>query len=467
MNSSCSIWLCLLLSFAVTATAADQETLDNYYEIDTEKPLRDELHRIIDDHTIIPYTKVGTVDAMKVLDATPGEVDKVILIYSRRKEDASGYSEIWNREHLWPNSYGLGTSSRASYTDLHNLRPADWNVNSSRGNKFFDNSDSSDANYAKPGNEEAPETSRDTDSWEPPDEIKGNVARAVFYMDVRYSGDVEKEPDLIITNDLSLVAINSPYFAKLRTLLQWHVDDPVDDAEILRNDLIHTEYQGNRNPFVDYPEWVATIYEEDGLPGTSELILYNETEGARSIASIRYITTGGNEPVKADTIAGYTFKQWSGDITGEEAEQTLEMDTDKTITAIYDHDTSDNDKDGLTAYEEVLTHKTDPEKEDTTGDGFPDGELVGKGMDPTISYAPVMEIIKANPAIHDLFNADSIQDTHFRLGGVIIEKVGDSFQLNFTIEKSTDLKVWTEHEKHSVKMDAETGMQFLRVRVGK
>jgi len=79
----------------------------------------------------------------------------------------------------------------------------------------------------------------------------------------------------------------------------------------------------------------------------------------------------------------------------------------------------------------------------------------------------VMEIIKANPAIHDLFNADSIQDTHFRLGGVIIEKVGDSFQLNFTIEKSTDLKVWTEHEKHSVKMDAETGMQFLRVRVGK
>ena len=453
----------------VWVEAADQQLLDEYYDIDEDKPLRGELHRIIDDHTRIPYThstSIDSVHALKDLDKSNGVDGTLKLIYSRRIEAAAAFPGTWNREHLWPNSYGLGTSSKPSYTDLHNLRPADANVNSSRGNKLYDLSNLLDANYASPAHHEALETSRDTDSWEPPDDVKGDIARALFYMDVRYSGDHEDEPDLVLTNDLSLVQLYTPYFGRLSTLLKWHFDDPVDDSEIERNDLIHLNYQHNRNPFVDYPDWVNTIYENDGLPGTSELKVEKQLDGVVSLVELRYVKTGEELVVSPIKVDGYAFKEWQGKLIGDEAEQSVTIEEDTLIRAVYKHDTSDKDNDGLTAYDEILIHNTDPSKKDTTGDGFSDGELVEKGMKPTTNYAPLLELIKANPETHSLFSADSIQDEHFRLGGVVIEQDGDGFNLTFTIEKSADLKVWTEHQKNTVRLDSEAGKNFLRVRIG-
>jgi endonuclease I len=66
-------------------------------------------------------------------------------------------------------------------------------VNSARSNKIFD---TSDTKYQKPGHPEAKLTSEDTDSWEPPTNVRGEIARAAFYMDVRYSGDKANENDL-------------------------------------------------------------------------------------------------------------------------------------------------------------------------------------------------------------------------------------------------------------------------------
>ena len=106
-------------------------------------------------------------------------------------------------------------------------------------------------------------------------------------MDVRYSGNHEDEPDLVLTNDLSLVQLYNPYFGRLSTLLKWHFNDPVDDSEITRNDLIHLKYQHNRNPFVDYPDWVNTIYENDGLPGTSELKIEKQLDGVVTLVELR------------------------------------------------------------------------------------------------------------------------------------------------------------------------------------
>ena len=71
-----------------------------------------------------------------------------------------------------------------AYSDLHNLKPADASVNSARSNKIYDTSDTRDAKYQKPGHPEAKLTSEDTDSWEPPAEVRGEVARAAFYMDL-------------------------------------------------------------------------------------------------------------------------------------------------------------------------------------------------------------------------------------------------------------------------------------------
>ena len=100
-------------------------------------------------------------------------------------------------------------------------------------------------------------------SFEPRDEVKGDVARMIFYMMVRYYIELELE---IIDNPMDLFsgaqeAINSnmPIYGDLEDLLQWHVDDPVSQKEIDRNIAIY-RYQGNRNPFIDYEHFVDLIF---------------------------------------------------------------------------------------------------------------------------------------------------------------------------------------------------------------
>src|SRR2546426_7165289 len=107
----------------------------------------------------------------------------------------------------------------------------DARVNSSRGNKLFDESDPTDRNYHNPANPGAPLCSSDTDSWEPPAMVKGDIARALFYMAVRYEGDTSAEQDLKLTDRLSVISSATNYMGRLTTLLLWHQLDPVDDRE--------------------------------------------------------------------------------------------------------------------------------------------------------------------------------------------------------------------------------------------
>ena len=110
-------------------------------------------------------------------------------------------------------------------------------TNSRRGNKYYDNT-------------------TDRASWCPPDKVKGDLARALFYMAVRYDGEDQDTTDLRLNN---LPNASKFKFGKLSTLLEWHKKDPVDKKELRRNDLIET-IQGNRNPFVDNPEAVERLY---------------------------------------------------------------------------------------------------------------------------------------------------------------------------------------------------------------
>ena len=95
---------------------------------------------------MIPYTSTATDtwDALKLLDEAPANPLNVVLIYSGfsvpKSEQYNGTTGTWDREHLWPQSFGLvalNSNSRAK-SDLFNLRPIDLNVNSSRGNKYYD-----------------------------------------------------------------------------------------------------------------------------------------------------------------------------------------------------------------------------------------------------------------------------------------------------------------------------------------
>jgi endonuclease I len=225
--------------------------------------LRQGLHLILTNAVVIPYSSIhlDTSDALKVVDEDPADTNNVILLYTRRSEPKStfGTTAGWNREHVWPNSYGLD-SHEPAYSDLHNLRAADATVNSARGNKFYDISATNTPGYKRPGSPEAPLTSTDIDSWEPPDVVKGDIARALFYMATRYTGDRTNEPALFITDTTIQIGSATNLMGRLATLLRWHLADPVDAGERLRNDRVFERYQHNRNPFVDRPEWVMLAF---------------------------------------------------------------------------------------------------------------------------------------------------------------------------------------------------------------
>jgi endonuclease I len=237
-----------------------------YYDSVTNQTglaLREALHHVIKNHNVIRYSggALNTSDALKVLDANPSDTNFVVLIYNGSSAPLLdfGIATGWNREHVWPNSYGLD-DVEPSYSDLHNLRACDANVNSSRGNKYFDTTTTNGTGFAFPAHIEAPLCSTDFDSWEPPILDRGNIARSIFYMVVRYMGGTTNEPLLLLTDNPDLIKSTNAYMGRLSTLLKWHTQDPVDDAERLRNDLVYSLYQTNRNPFVDRPEWVSLAF---------------------------------------------------------------------------------------------------------------------------------------------------------------------------------------------------------------
>lgn len=228
--------------------------LDTYYRSASGKTgddLKETLNDIIDEHEELSYKDVW--DALKEIDEDPTNSENVILIYTGKSlpKTANGTGEDdWNREHVWAKSHGDFGTRLGAGTDLHHIRPADVTVNSSRNNKNFDNSSNP--------HHEALLCRHDEDSFEPRDSVKGDVARMMFYMAVRYEGERD-EVDLELVEYMN--ESKSPYHGKLSTLLQWHKNDPVSDFERRRNNLIYESYQGNRNPFIDHPEWVELIWD--------------------------------------------------------------------------------------------------------------------------------------------------------------------------------------------------------------
>lgn len=247
----------LLLAFALSSFG---QIPTGYY--DSAEGLQGEelkaaLNQIITNHTDYPYTSssTDTWDILKESDRDPTNPDNVILIYTGWSVEAGLPGEEydngngWSREHIWAKSHGFPSESQDAYRDAHHLRPCDISVNSARGTKDFDNGGTPHS--------EATECNTDSDSWEPRPAVKGDIARMMFYMATRYEGE-NGDPDLELV-DYTGTSTDTPYFGKLSTLIQWNEEDPVDDFESNRNEVVYS-YQGNRNPFVDHPEFVDAIY---------------------------------------------------------------------------------------------------------------------------------------------------------------------------------------------------------------
>jgi len=266
------ILITLFLLLIASLCSQDYSPKNDYYKNCknlTGNELKSALHNIIKGHTVYPYFDddgIGSSEMMEVLDIDPDNPDNIICFYSgfsypknwidkgnKKDYEALGttHDNAWNREHVWSKSHGFPDRDEdIAYSDIHNLRPEDSTVNTNKGAKDFD--------WGGFPDQEVTDCFTDADSWEPPDRVKGDVARCIFYMATRYEG-TDTPYDLEIVD---FTNTDDEYYGKLSTLLQWHKLDPPDEYERRRNQIIFTDYQHNRNPFIDHPEYAFLIWGE-------------------------------------------------------------------------------------------------------------------------------------------------------------------------------------------------------------
>lgn len=175
------------------------------------------------------------------------ENGKITMLYTSYQATDSQYQSGngWNREHVWPKSLG-GNNTSGGGADLHHIRPDESQTNSKRGNKKFGNVTSGSTSTGnlsgKIGGTYA------GNYFEPNDNVKGDVARICLYVYVRWGSSWGAD---------SVTEV----FQSVDVLLEWCALDPVDTWEMGRNEVV-AAYQGNRNVFIDYPEFAFLLFNE-------------------------------------------------------------------------------------------------------------------------------------------------------------------------------------------------------------
>ncbi|MGP1414241.1 MAG: bacterial Ig-like domain-containing protein [Bacillales bacterium] len=249
--------------------------------------------------------------------------------------------KLFDKEHLWSQSIGFKGPKTGAGTDLHHLVAADSSVNSNNhSNNCFANvetmSDKAKQTLIKHDggenailNNKSGTTSKSGKKvlFEPRNQDKGDVARALFYMAARYnfvnddaSNATIFEPDLKLSNVFEGTKKNcngsngAAEYGYLKDLLEWHKNDPVkqDDLEskheIHRNNLIFNNFQFSRNPFIDFPQWVDSIWGDKLKPANPETdLLYGTFENGGIVKKLTNITCSG-DPDKKDYFTGQNFE---------------------------------------------------------------------------------------------------------------------------------------------------------------
>ncbi len=196
--------------------------------------------------------KSSYADSKNYADETDcqGGDGKIVLLYTSSVVEFSDFigsgSVGWNREHVWPKSLG-GFDNDGAGADLHHIRPDDVTTNAKRGNLKYGNVQSGSEAKGSSLVGGAVGGTYSGGYFEPLDNVKGDVARICLYVYVRYGGELSKCSS--ITN----------VFESVDVLLEWCESDPVDTWEMGRNEVIE-KIQGNRNIFIDYPEYAFLLF---------------------------------------------------------------------------------------------------------------------------------------------------------------------------------------------------------------
>ncbi len=267
----------------------------------TGEALKTQLYNIIKGHTSKSYdylwTAFQTTDKKsngKVWDMysdVPGGTPPYEYTFvTDQCGNYGGEGECYNREHSFPKSWFNDASPM--YTDLFHLYPTDGYVNGQRSNYPFGDVGSAywtSQNGSKVGTCSDPGYSGTV--FEPRDDFKGDFARTYFYMATRYENVIASWETYDSNGDAVLDGTSYPCFEQwaIDMLLAWHTADPVSAKETARNDAVHL-IQGNRNPYIDHPEWVQAVW------GTPE-----EDTAPPSFAGLKSIT--GNSAAATITLA--------------------------------------------------------------------------------------------------------------------------------------------------------------------
>ena len=315
-----------IFSLLISATLLAQ--IPSYYNdvnLDlTGEDLLDELAiKISSNFTFIPYTSSSydCWDALQDGDQNPENPNEVLLVYGwedgvdttdendreRGINNYGGALGTWNREHVFPRSLAtpvLTVDDPGPGTDFLNLRSCDVQTNSDRSNRPFT---SGSGNAGVVGN-----------GWYPGDEWKGDVARIILYMYLRYDGNgsgVSQTRCLPTSTGLGTTVSSDSNVPLI--FLQWNAEDPVSEVEVQKNETAQTR-QGNRNPFVDNPVLATLIWggpEAEDTWGLTEidfeptsqifpngvLLTWSPPNGAAG-CEIRGGLLGGNDPRRITVV---------------------------------------------------------------------------------------------------------------------------------------------------------------------
>ena len=220
---------------------------------------------IIDTHDYqTSYSELSSVFSDS--DADPKKSGNILWFYTGTSASFNGsFSGGTNREHVWPKNAGKAfPESSGPGADAHHLRPTNSNLNSTRGNNSFDEVPQTNGNIVKEnGSSSYANLCYQANSlFYPGVGYRGATARILMYMQTRW-GD---QYSLRFVDS----AGSNKTIGKISTLLKWHLEEPPTQEEIVRNEVVY-KIQGNRNPFIDHPEYAAQIYCYDGESYNSAL----------------------------------------------------------------------------------------------------------------------------------------------------------------------------------------------------
>ena len=284
--------------------------------------LRTTLRTKVNDFSPVGYNGLRTY--MKYTDAYQGSKTKLMLFYSSVSTTSTWDSgKSWNREHIWPQSLG----GNAVETDLNAMRPVDPTANSSRNNNKYGEVASGYTTFKTSSKNGSVICGYYKNSiFEPLDSVKGDVARIVLY-------DYVKTPNMKSVTEV---------FSSVSTLLNWNKQDPVDTYEMSRNDSVQS-IQGNRNPFIDYPElgWLVLGYSvpsgiktpsgqgNTSTTTTTTLKTFTKITSTSNLTSGTYVIVCGNRVFNANLS---TLDSANNYITGTVSGNKIKVDAKYAFT---------------------------------------------------------------------------------------------------------------------------------------